>query len=338
LIADVIAIAHPKQRSPTMKSSSEKPAKQKRIRGPKRIEFVPEPMRGIEGVGEVTTVRQLVRLQEYLATAHGQRMPFVRLGASVPAKKGRRKVGPSATYAVDVEGRVAVIRKSGDPRRTHLWVQNERRPWNLCRDSRFGALHTVSATNVRVVTLAVFDVEGDTAPAWLGEELPQALRPDGTITRVWTCHSRKDAGGADREFVVEGFGTWWEGRAIDDLVAIREAYGKIVSAEGGTLWVTSDRVIEFPAYGYADNEMLLMVGEVCTDPMEYLRRRLAEKLRLRVRSEVTMANHAPSDTAIRSAVRRAVESLDIRTASLADVGALQAELIAALIDCPGVCA
>jgi len=321
-----------------MKNTTEKPAKQKKMRGPKRVEFIPESMRGVAGVEEVTTVKQLVRLQEFVAMAPGERLPFVRLGSSVPAQNGRRELSPSATYAVDVEGRVSVIRKSGDPRRAHIWIQNSLRPWNLCRDSRFGVSHTVSATRVRVVTLAALDAEGGSVPTWLSEESPECLRPDGKITRVWACHARLQSGCASRVFIVEGVGNWWEQREIADLDSIRETKNEIISAEGSMLWVAQDRVIEFSPYGYADSELLPKVGELCVDPISYLRTRLAEQLRVRVCAAVSVAGDDYDESIVCDRVKRAVASIDISTAGLADVDALRTELIAMLITRREVCA
>jgi len=296
-------------------------------RGPKRLDIVPEQFLGISGVKELTTIKQLLRLQEYLAIAQDRRPAYVRLGASVPPGK-YRKTSPTSTYAVDVEGSVSVIRRIGDPRVAHRWVRNERRPWNLCRDARFAQPSRGPATNVRVVSLAVLNIAEGAQPEWLCDGLPSGLRPDKQVIRTWPCHPHRDAGGADRDFIVEGRGDWWVGRDIPDLAAIREARGRILSVEFGTLWIGDGEVVEFPAYGYADNELLPLVGRVSSDPIKYLRERLAERLRMRIR--VSPASMATSESMVRAEVERAVHSVDIRTAGLSDVDALEARLAAAL--------
>lgn len=120
-----------------MANRTAKQVKQAKKRGPKRIEYIPAALAGIAGAEGLTTVRQLERLLEYLQTPAETRAPFVRLGASVPARKAGKLAAPSATYAVDVDGKVSVIRREGDPRLLHKWATNGRRPWNLCRDPRF---------------------------------------------------------------------------------------------------------------------------------------------------------------------------------------------------------
>jgi len=107
-------------------------------RGPKRLEYIPQLFRHIAGVEELTTVRQLDKLQEYLATPEEERPPYVRLGASVPQYSERAVKLPSVTYAVTVDGEVSVIYQQKDPRRAEVWFANAARPWNL--SARFPAM------------------------------------------------------------------------------------------------------------------------------------------------------------------------------------------------------
>ena len=131
-----------------MPKSTTKPEKPKKLRGPKRVEYIPARLRGITGVEQLTTVRQMTRLLEYLQAGPENRLPFVRLGASVQSKSRSGKPKATSTYAVDVDGQISVIRLNSDPRRSHVWVQCERRPWNLCRDRRLqeGARHGVEVS------------------------------------------------------------------------------------------------------------------------------------------------------------------------------------------------
>ena len=106
-------------------------------RGPKRLEYIPQPFRHIPGIEEMTTVRQLVKLEEYLATPAEERGHYVRLGASVPQYCEYEEKLPTTTYAVTIDGVVSVLKLERDPRSAHKWFMNPRRPWNL--SARFAA-------------------------------------------------------------------------------------------------------------------------------------------------------------------------------------------------------
>jgi len=99
--------------------------------GPKRLDYVPHQFRGIQGVEQLTTVRQLENLKRYLETPVAQRPPYVRIGASVPQYCEDKRKLPTATYVVMVDGAVTVMRKQRDPRNAEKWFKNPRRPWNL---------------------------------------------------------------------------------------------------------------------------------------------------------------------------------------------------------------
>lgn len=99
--------------------------------GPKPIQYIPEPFRGIDGVEQITTPGQLARLRDYLNTSPSRRAPFVRLGASVPPPGSFSERKPNSTYAVMIDGEVSVIHRVQDPRAAHRWMSNPRRPWNM---------------------------------------------------------------------------------------------------------------------------------------------------------------------------------------------------------------
>jgi hypothetical protein len=119
------AIRSPFRRNPMM--TEQKP-------GPKSepLEYIPPQFREVKGVEILTTVAQLQRLQEFLDAPEHERPAFVRLGSSVPPRgtpaETRR---PTATYAVDVDGEVSVIRRMQDPRAVHRWMTNPAREWNI---------------------------------------------------------------------------------------------------------------------------------------------------------------------------------------------------------------
>jgi len=102
--------------------------------GPKSkpLGYIPPQFREVQGVEVLTTIAQLQRLQEFMDTPQHERPAFVRLGSSVPprgtSKESRR---PTATYAVDVEGEVSVLKRSQDPRAAHRWITNPAREWNI---------------------------------------------------------------------------------------------------------------------------------------------------------------------------------------------------------------
>lgn len=105
--------------------------------GPKRLEYIPLPFRGIEGVDQLTTVRQLENLKAYLETPESKRPACVRIGASVPQFSEEEPKAPTTTYAVTVDGVVSVVKMECDPRSAHKWFMNPRRPWHL--SARFAA-------------------------------------------------------------------------------------------------------------------------------------------------------------------------------------------------------
>ena len=102
--------------------------------GPRPINYIPPQFRDIEGVEQLTTRRQLLRLREYVQTPVVKRAPYVRLGASVPHYGPDNTRRPSATYAVSVDSVVFIIKRSCDPRRAERWFSNSMRPWNLSRE------------------------------------------------------------------------------------------------------------------------------------------------------------------------------------------------------------
>jgi hypothetical protein len=97
--------------------------------GPKPITYIPVFFRGIPGIDNVTTPRQLARLKEFMEADPVNRAPYIRLGSSVPQYDIETDRLPSATYAVSIEGRIEVIRLMRDPRAAERWVTNARRPW-----------------------------------------------------------------------------------------------------------------------------------------------------------------------------------------------------------------
>lgn len=107
--------------------------------GPKSepLAYIPPQLREVQGVEALTTVAQLQRLQEYLDTPQHARPAFVRLGSSVPPRgvsKDTRR--PTATYAVDVDGKVRVFKRIQDPRAAHRWITNPAREWNISASFR----------------------------------------------------------------------------------------------------------------------------------------------------------------------------------------------------------
>lgn len=110
-------------------------SRSKRIRGPQRVEYIPDALRSVQGIEKLTTVRQMRRLVDYRLIPAEDRPAFVRLGASVPPRVSKKTRKGSSTYAVDVDGEVRIVRLDGDPRRVYVWVRNAKRPWNLCRDT-----------------------------------------------------------------------------------------------------------------------------------------------------------------------------------------------------------
>jgi hypothetical protein len=113
-----------KEHSPMTIQATHKP-------GPKPITYIPLFFRSVPGVENVTTPRQLARLKDYMETDPYDRLPYVRLGSSVPQYDVETERQPSATYAVSVEGRIEVIRLMRDPRAAEKWVGNAGRPWNM---------------------------------------------------------------------------------------------------------------------------------------------------------------------------------------------------------------
>lgn len=99
--------------------------------GPKRLDYIPLPFRGIDGVNQLTTVRQLENLKTYMEMTKTERPPCLRIGASVPQFDEEGKKKPTTTYAVTVDGEISVVKLQRDPRSAHKWFMNARRPWNL---------------------------------------------------------------------------------------------------------------------------------------------------------------------------------------------------------------
>ncbi len=107
----------------------------KKKTGPKPLGYIPPQFRHIEGIENVTTRHQLVRLREYMATVTSKRAPYIRLGASVPPFSDPNNVRiPSATYAVCVDGEIEVIKRNQDPRAAERWFSCNLRPWNIARE------------------------------------------------------------------------------------------------------------------------------------------------------------------------------------------------------------
>jgi len=113
-----------------MKTTNKKP-------GPRPLEYIPLPFRAIEGVEQLTTVRQLENLKAYMETPESERPPCLRIGASVPQYCEYEEKLPTTTYAVTIDGVVSVLKLERDPRSAHKWFMNPRRPWNL--SARFAA-------------------------------------------------------------------------------------------------------------------------------------------------------------------------------------------------------
>lgn len=112
--------------------------------GPKSkpLGYIPPQFRDVQGVEVLTTMSQLQRLQDFVDTPQHERPAFVRLGSSVPPrgtpKESRR---PTATYAVDVDGEISVIKRTQDPRAVHRWMSNPAREWNISASFRGKAAH-----------------------------------------------------------------------------------------------------------------------------------------------------------------------------------------------------
>jgi len=301
-----------------------------KTRGPKRLSYLPAQYADIAGADTLTTVRQLTRLADYLSVAPEARAPFVRLGSSVAARRGRRKPATSSTYAVDVDGMVSVVHRKDDPRRAYEWMQNERRPWHLCRNARLvpGRRKPVS---VKVVTFGAILGAGAAAPDWSGDVVPTVLVPDAKlIRRVWPCAARRDGSTIFREFVVEGFGHWSDQVDHPDLIATREALHEVIPAEGATLWIGEEGAIEFQHYSWADGELLQMVGGAWPDIMSVLRERLADRLRLCIAARCSQEGVFVDDDRVRSAVTDAVAAADFQLLSLTDVASMETALAVSL--------
>lgn len=284
--------------------------KARKKRAPSRIEYIPVELRGIPGVEQVTTVRQMKRLLEYCHEPQSDRPPFLRLGSSVhSAKLQKRGRKPSATYAVDVDGVVSVIRRIGDPRRMHLWMSNDSRAWNIARQHRCGNQHgPVRQSTIRVVTLASLDA--DASPTWMGLAIPEALRPDGRdIHRVWSCYLKRDAGGCDREYVVEGRDGWWDDREVPDLVAIREADRVVICAEDATLWLGPEGVVEVPQYCFADMQLIEFQGQVVEDLIAHVTANMRAHAMTYSKSRLAMSGALYSEAALRLRVEQAIRAL-----------------------------
>lgn len=313
-----------------MKSPSVKTTTQKKTRGPKRLSYLPPQYAGIAGADTLTTVRQLTRLADYLSLAQETRPPFVRLGSSVAARRGRGKPVTSSTYAVDVDGTVSVVHRKDDPRRAHEWMQNERRPWHLCRNARLvpGRPKPVS---VQVVTFGAILGAGDAAPDWSGDVVPTVLVPDGKlIRRVWPCAARRDGSAIFREFAVQGVDRWCDSVDHPDLVATREVIHQIIPAESATLWISEQGAIEFKHYSWADGELLPMVGRAIPDVISFLRARLIDRLRLTVAARCSQEGVIMEDDRVRATVTEAVEAADPQALSLVDVASMETSLAASL--------
>lgn len=294
--------------------------KPKKPRGPRRLEYIPENLRGIAGVEHLTTLRQLKRLQEYCSQEPTLRPPFVRLGASVYSRRLRKRGGrSSATYAVDVKGVVSVVRRFGDPRRVHAWMSMARRPWNQSFDECCAFIpHLANQRVVRVVTLA--SLCADHPPEWVGDKTPEALRPDGeSIRRVWACATKRDVGGADREFVVEGHGEWWKGRDIPDLVGIREAQRTVVCAEDATLWLGPLGVLAIPHYSFADLRLMEHRGEVIEHLGDFIVGELRKLVASHVNTRLAMAAATCADERLCDGLKQALATLHPFTVTQSEV-------------------
>lgn len=303
----------------------------KRMRGPRRLQYIPEGLRGIPGVEQLTTVRQMKRLVEFCHEAQATRPAFVRLGSSVhAAERLTRRRRSSATYAVDVNGAVSVLRRVGDPRRTHLWMSNARRPWNLAYEDRTGFIsHLAQQRTVRIVTLASDD---GAMPEWTGLAVPEALRPDGEcIRRVWACAPKRDASGSDREFVVEGRDGWWEGRIIPDLAGIREAPRTVVCAEDATLWIGPLGVVDMPLHSFADGLLLEHRGRVIEQLGDYIIGQLREGIATHVRDRARMAGVSYSPQQLERGLKKAVSRLDPFTVNHVEAKEAAEEMACAII-------
>jgi len=302
----------------------------KRKPGPKRLGYIPAQYAAITGIETLTTVRQLTRLADFLSVGAETRPPFVRLGSSVSARRGRRKPVASSTYAVDVDGVVSVVHRRDDPRRVHAWMCNERRPWHLCRDAR-----VVSAepppSSVLIVTFGAVTASADAAPDWSGDVVPTILVPDGKhLRRVWPCATRRDGNMVFREFVVEGAYKWSEAIDHADLLTTREATHEVISTESVVLWIGEQGVMEYRHYSWADGELLPTRGRQLPDADSYLRERLFDRLRLRVAARCSQDGVAVEDDRVRAAVMQSVANADMQTMSLSDVGSMEASLVASL--------
>jgi len=245
----------------------------------------------------------------------------MRLGASVhaPTQRGRRP--SSAVYAVDVNGSVSVIRRSGDPRRIHAWASNSRRPWNLAARFKSTARRQIDVRRVvRIVTLASLDPDPAASQAWMGDAVPRALRPDGIeILRVWACAPRHDIGGSDRSFVVEGNDGWWDRLDVPDLVGIREADRTVVCAESATLWLGPLGAVEVGHYTFADQHLIRRQGASIDNLGEFLAQRLDAAVRLRARASVHPAFIGCPANRLEAGIAFVLEQIDPITASMDDI-------------------
>lgn len=314
-------------------------SKGKKIRGPRRLEYVPAAFRSIPGVDALTTLRQLEKLKQYLELPVGHRVPFIQLGASVPVRrKGRRRQKSTVVYAVDVDGNISIVYKRQDPRCALKWMQNPRRAWNLCRSSDNSA-NSQSPYYIFIATLASIEATTPPMPAWLRDGVPSSfLQNKNYVRKVWPCFGKSDIGGADRAFVVEGREDWFSELDIPDLTSVCMATGNVLSGENGCMWVSPNRVIEFPQYGFADSVMMALMGNCVDDPLNFVASKLQSTLTSRVIARLGNCDRSQLEVCAQQVVSEVLETDLIISMSLVSVDEMVDRIVDSLKLHTEVCA
>lgn len=280
----------------------------RRLRGPRRIEFVPPALRSVPGVEHLTTARQLNRLGDYLNMAPSARPPFIRLGCSVAHGDRRKSNPPNATWAVTVNGAVSVVYQRKDPRSSWKFMTSPERAWNIeyatrDRGTRSELSLSVSATVTgskqerRYYVVSLATEESDTHD----DIAIQAFTPNmRSVWKVWQA-IRPEEGIHD--FLIEGRNGWWFDPAFDGLFFnVREATGEVFTTSTTTMWVTSKRIVEVPAHSFADVALMTFHGRRLNlhrfleiRAVDYLRLRVAGVCHRLCRGELTVIRHAIKD-------------------------------------------
>lgn len=283
--------------------NSEEAGKVKMVRGPRRLEYLPEQYRCISGIDHLTTVRQLDNLEKWLSTPVAHRPVYVKLGCSVSHGVKRHTNPPRSTWVAMVNGEPQIIHLVMDPRSAYKWISCSARPWNIAEK------HEPTPEAPRYWIAVMERMHG------------YQLEPNGTtIVSVTRRKLRKGLFEGKMELLVEGAFGWWEQDDLGDrVIRVRAAVGEIYCGEDGSLWVTATQARPFPAYTFADWVLMESNREAVENVDAFIEDRAVEK----VWHKIHFTNAArPIPTADEGIIRSVLKKVDLNSIASKELDAL----------------